>query len=95
MVMLGGFKEEVENGESKHYFMLMNWWVGMPLVLVSAGYLQACQCSVVFLGEKLTKDTELARKEGAFAETFYPDEGEDSAAISANFDSLDEPNYEE
>lgn len=94
MVMLGGYKAE-ENAPTKHYFMLMNWWRGMPLVLVSAGYLQACQCKVVFLAQKLTEDTDLDRKEAAYAEVLYPDEGEDCAAISASFDSLERQEVEE
>ena len=81
MVMLGGYEEKNAKGEIKHYFMLLNWWKGMPLVLVSARYLQACGCQVLFLLDGLTQDTDFARKEGLCAESCYPDNGEDGAAV--------------
>lgn len=67
----------------------------MPLVFVSADYLRACQAKVVWLVEDLTEDTNLDRKEATYAETCHLDEGEDSAAIRASFDSLDQSNEEE
>lgn len=94
MVMLGGYKV-VENDQPKHYFMLMNWWRGMPLVVVSADYLRACQCRVVFLDEKLTKNSQMDRKHALFAEAVCPDQGEDVSAIGASFDSLECQTYEE
>ena len=70
----------------KAYFMLLNWWKGMPLVLVSAGYLQACQCDVLFLVDGLTDETVFARKEGLLGESCCDDMGEDGTVLPSEYE---------
>ena len=85
MVVLGGHEEEMPNGEIKHYFLLLNWWKDMPLVVVTADYLQACQCRVKFLMTDLAPDSNFSRKEGLYGESCYPDIGQDGPELMTDY----------
>jgi hypothetical protein len=91
MVMLGSYEKE-ENGTTKRYFMLLNWWHAMPLVLVSTEYLIACQAQVHFLDKPLTEATLLARKTGFVGECSFPDDGEDGPVVLPFIPDDDEEN---
>lgn len=78
MVMLGVCKEEV-NDETKHFYVLWNWWPNMPLVLVSLEYLVACQCEVYFWTEDLNVDLSLVdRNDALFCDCDFPDHAENT-----------------
>jgi hypothetical protein len=83
MVLLGTYEDwtydEMTCRRRKQlYFMLLNSWYSVPLVLVSAAYLKACGAIVSFLVEKLGKPTlELARDERLFGETCLIDGGDE------------------
>ena len=85
MVLLGGLEEKLTSGEIKIYFMLLNWWKDMPLVVVSADYLQACQCRVKFLVTDLAQDSIFSRKQGLYGESCYPDIGEDGTELMTDY----------
>jgi hypothetical protein len=82
MVLLGTYKEDrkaqFSEGTEEHIlFMLLNWWSHMPLVLVSPGYLTACDATVYYLKDPLTESKDLKRKEGFVCECSFEDGGED------------------
>jgi hypothetical protein len=87
MVMLGGWHDN----EGDPYIMLLNSWKSMPLVLVSPAYLVACRAEICFLKAKLTKDTQVARKEGLIGMCGFPDHGADSRFEFSRDDHISAP----
>jgi hypothetical protein len=88
MVLLGTFVQ----GEDI-YFMLLNSWKSMPLILVSLGYLRTCKAKAYFLQRVLGKESKpLKRREGYVSECSFPDGGEDEHAphFCLSFESEEE-----
>lgn len=90
MVILGMWKEKklipfADREEDEYYFMLLNWWRNMPLVLVSARYMQACFGKVHFLKNKLTEIRPFKRNEGLVGECFFDDGGGLEHGISMSY----------
>jgi hypothetical protein len=43
MMLLGAHKEVI-NGKDEYFYMMVNWYAGMPMIVVSAHFLQSCGC---------------------------------------------------
>ena len=88
MVVLGGHMEKKLIGKPKYYFMLLNSWGGMPLVLVSADYLKACSCTMWFCHEKMDEESasKWGQKPGEVLCTYNGDSGEHSVYLPSYVD---------
>jgi hypothetical protein len=92
MVMIGAYNEikqdEVTYQYRQHwYFMLLNAWKSMPLVLVSPEDLMACSAHVYFLKNRLgcNSDDKLNRSDTLMGECTFPDGGDDKDEASVPF----------
>jgi len=103
MVMIGAYEEIkmdviTEKEQSHWYFMLLNSWPHMPLLLVSPAYLMACKARVFFLLDRIDcKPTDdLDRNNKLMGESSFLDGGDDASEASLNFfkDDFDDDNVE-
>jgi hypothetical protein len=68
MVVIGGYEE---NG--KYYFLLLNWWIQMPLLVVSEDYLQCAQPKIRFFEGLFPKPGDSMTFSGVqYAEAAFP-----------------------
>lgn len=91
MVLLGTFseykKDALTKKKRKHiYFVLLNSWHSMPLVVVSPEYLMACEALIYCLKGELGQPTEdLERDTRVWGESSFCDGGDDSRACLVSF----------
>jgi hypothetical protein len=82
MVLLGTKKVQqwdykLNRMKEDYHFMLLNWWEGMPLVLVSRDYLVACGAKIYMLKDPLTeRNTALKDAPALIGECFFQDGGD-------------------
>ena len=87
MVLLGTKKVQKWDHKSHctkedYHFMLLNWWEGMPLVLVSRDYLVACGARIYMLKDSLTeRNTALKDQPAPMAECSFQDGGDNRLGI--------------
>ena len=77
MVLLGTYTDP---SNTVTYFVLLNWWWDMPLVVVSAEYLRACGAIIYFPKIDITKNPqpdEMPRRDGVVGECAFMDGGEE------------------